>query len=465
MRSTSSFVLWAALAVCATAQTSCSGPIDLVFALDESGSVGNSNYQKAKDFMKTVVARFDVGAGANQAQVAVMTFSTNAELNWKLNQYNSMSAVTNAISSIAYDSGWTCTGKAMEMMTDQMLCPSCGGYRAAAKRVVLFLTDGNPSSSSRCTPTVNRETAIDNLKLVADRVVPVGIGSGIATGYLQTLSSNMPPSQPYILATYSNLGSILDDLVTVAWPTSSPTMPTKAPTAVPTTAPTKVPTTSPSQAPTFSCTCDPSPTGLNCDATNGFCYATDVSCAIKKCGCNSGFECNGAACTGASACTVAPTASPTTDNPTSAPSTAQPTTAMPTSAPTAPTQSPTYWALFAKGSDSQEEAAAQTAGAVAATGLGVVAILAIVLGVVAAIVLVVMVAGGIGIFAVKQHLFETEVTIDGKELQLGHAAPVGVTLTPEQVAAMGLNDPVGPSGEVLPSYEESSTMKITAFKG
>ena len=459
---TPSIVLSAALAVCAAAQTSCNGPIDLVFALDESGSVGSSNYQKAKDFMKTVVDRFDVGPGANQAQVAVMTFSTHAELNWKLDRYTSKADVTNAITGIAYDSGWTCTGKAMEMMTDQMLCSTCGGYRAAAKRVVLFLTDGNPSASRHCTPTVNRETAIDNLKLAADRVVPVGIGSGIATGYLQTLSSNMPASQPYILASYSNLGSILDDLVTVACPTSSPTAPTKAPTAVPTTDPTKAPTLSPSLAPTFSCVCDASPAGLNCDGANGFCYATDATCAVKKCGCNSGYLCNGDACSGANACTVAPTASPSTDNPTSAPSTAQPTSAQPTSAPTSPTASPTYWALFADGSDSQEGAAAQTAGAVAATGLGALAILAIVLAVVAAIVLVIMVAGGIGIFAVKQHLFETDVTVDGKQLEMGHAAPVGVTLTPEQVAAMGLD--VGPVGDALPSYEESSTMKFTAFK-
>ena len=44
------------------------------------------------------------------------------------------------------------------------------------------------------------------------------------------------------------------------------------------------------------------------------------------------------------------------------------------------------------------------------------------------------------------------LTVDGKQLQKGTAAPVAVTLTPEQVAAMGLDTAGG--GDVLPSHAE-----------
>jgi hypothetical protein len=46
-----------ALLACRVEGLECTSAIDLVFALDESGSVGSKNYQKALTFMKQVVAR------------------------------------------------------------------------------------------------------------------------------------------------------------------------------------------------------------------------------------------------------------------------------------------------------------------------------------------------------------------------------------------------------------------------
>ena len=447
-----SAALLASLSILSSASAQhCNAPIELVFALDESGSVGRSNYNKAKDFMKDVVTRFNIGPGVNEARVAVVTFSTLAEINWKLDAHTDVSSLNTAIDNIAYDAGWTCTGKVMETITDNIICPGCPGNRASSSRVVLFLTDGNPSASRNCQPEVNRITAIENLKLAVDRVVPVGIGSGISEQYLQSLAHNMPivNGKNYIMGTYSALGDILDDLARAACPTSAPTMPTLAPTVTPSAAPSIAPTFEPTVGPTYSCVnpiCNPT-----CSA-NGFCYAepsadpTPVPCAVKKCGCNAGFMGTG------QVCTVAPTAAPTTVSPTAAPTTSQPTTSYPTTAPSAPTKAPTYWVLFGSGDESQEKAAAQSAATAAGVGLGALAIVAIILAVVAAVVLLAMIAGGVGIFAVRQKLFETAVTVDGKQLQKGTAAPVAVTLTPEQVAAMGLDTAGG--GDVLPSHAE-----------
>jgi len=49
----------------------CDAAIELVFALDESGSVKAHNYELAKDFMKAVVDGFTVSP--NAVQVAVST--------------------------------------------------------------------------------------------------------------------------------------------------------------------------------------------------------------------------------------------------------------------------------------------------------------------------------------------------------------------------------------------------------
>ena len=83
-----------------------------------------------------------------------MTFSTNVQLNWNLSNYNTKEELKTAIGNVNYDAGWTCTGKAMEMMTDKILCSNCPGVRSTSSKVVLFLTDGNPSRSNNCVPEV-----------------------------------------------------------------------------------------------------------------------------------------------------------------------------------------------------------------------------------------------------------------------------------------------------------------------
>ena len=68
------------------------------------------------------------------------------------------------------------------------------------------------------------------------------------------------------------------------------------------------------------------------------------------------------------------------------------------------------------------------------------AIIAIVLGVVAAIVLGLLVAGGVGIFALRQNLFEVQATVEANEVVMPRRATViAQALSAEQVEAMGLN--------------------------
>ena len=60
---------------------------------------------------------------------------------------------------------------------------------------------------------INRISEIDHLKSLVDRIIPVGIGSGIAGAYLLSLSKNMPVQangNVYITAEYSDLDAILN---------------------------------------------------------------------------------------------------------------------------------------------------------------------------------------------------------------------------------------------------------------
>lgn len=313
----------------------CMAPIDLVFALDASGSVGQSDYELSKVFMQQVVAQFTISPAA--VSVSVVTFSHTAVVEWGLGAYPVAADLHDAIGDLPYESSWTCTGGAMKTIREDVLCPSCSNYRADALRVVIFLTDGNPSKKWRCKkPSVTRTDEMDWLKAVSDRIVPVGIGDGIATEYLESISHNMPANEPFILAEYATLGSILVNLADVACPTPPPT---KTPTGFPTQEPTKIPT----QSPTSPGGCD-SDEWSKCDESgNGICACGDASCSFKQCSCAGGWGCDGSGTSGCLVCTAAPTKAPSWA-PSKAPSgapTVQP-SAQPSKTPTAlPTAEPT----------------------------------------------------------------------------------------------------------------------------
>ena len=315
----------------------CTAPIDLVFALDASGSVGQSDYDLSKEFMQAVVEEFTIGPAA--VSVAVVTFSKYAVVEWGLGAHPVATDLHDEIGNLPYESSWTCTGGAMKKIREEVLCTSCPNYRAEALQVVIFLTDGNPSKKWRCkSPSVDRTDEMDWLKAATNRIVPVGIGSGIATQYLESISWNMPASEPYILAEYATLADILTNLADVACPTPPPS---KAPTESPTKEPTKIPT----QSPTSIGGCD-SDEWSKCDETgNGICACGDAQCSFKQCSCKPGWGCDGSG-DGCLACTAAPTKAPSTspsDAPTGVP-TAHPSAApskMPTALPTAqPTSFP-----------------------------------------------------------------------------------------------------------------------------
>jgi hypothetical protein len=439
--------------------------MDLVFVVDESGSVGSNDYSKAKVFVKEVIDRFNVGNTQQSTRVAYLSFAKSSRTIFNLYAHDTEAAVDSAIDAADYEGGGTCTALAMRMVTDEIFDNTTAGYRPNAAKVVIFITDGNPSYLSYCDvnyPSYDREVLMIALKAKADRIVPVGVGRGITTQFLMSLSHNIPSNQlngrGYIEIDngYDDLNNFLNDLAVVACPTAPPTM-----SSAPTGAPTPIPTF----APTFSClvggqqkTCTADAAGNVCDATNGFCKFTDATCtdAARVCECNSGLA---SADVSPRVCTAAPTATPTTS---------APTTAQPTSSPTAPTGAPTYWTLFNTGDNNGGEGAAQVAGTAAAATLTAGAIVAIILGVIALAVLLAMIIGGVGIFAARKKLFPTKLTVDGKNLEKGNAISVGQSIemteatasgmvergemTPEQFAELGYGEPS--TGEQLPAYED-----------
>ncbi len=57
-------------------------PVDAIFILDESGSVGRSQFELVKEFVINIITQIDVDGGS--VRVGVMTFSDNSHIKFNV---------------------------------------------------------------------------------------------------------------------------------------------------------------------------------------------------------------------------------------------------------------------------------------------------------------------------------------------------------------------------------------------
>ena len=446
----------------------CHAPMDLVFLLDSSASIRGNDFELCKNFMKTVVDRFDVGSSSHQVRTAEVNFANWAATNWKLSPLAADAAeVKRRVDAMpargAEGNGNTCVGEGMDMVSQNIVCNGCDGARlresegGAAKQstVVIVITDGKPyckrryctkftpcacnaldfnfacqccdawggSTPSHTQQATQRAQTLATFHERVDMAIAVGVGSKVPDAYMQTISKAAP--RTFHVNNYAEIDTLLDSLAAAACPTLAPTV---APTSMPTTTPT---TAVPTEAPTFpGGVCDPAE-HANCDPTRGVCSCSDEQCSSKTCSCSNSYVCSprpgGSSTCGT--CAVPPSMAPTTGDPTAAP------TAKPSGSPsTFPTTFSGFLNDDDDAADGQEatspfaDDAPKTASMVA---IGIAAIVGIVLAAAVAALVAFVLLSSAGFFLTKKLLFEVEsdvISLGGNLEKGGSAAPVGQLL-------------------------------------
>ncbi|XP_077382249.1 collagen alpha-6(VI) chain isoform X2 [Festucalex cinctus] len=113
-------------------------PGDLLFLIDSSGSIYPQDYEKMKDFMKSVVGKSNIGQ--NDVHVGVMQFSTIQQLVFPLNRHFTKDQMLQAIDGMQQIGGGTHTGEAIAALSPYF-DESQGGRRGVRQRMVV-VTDG-----------------------------------------------------------------------------------------------------------------------------------------------------------------------------------------------------------------------------------------------------------------------------------------------------------------------------------
>lgn len=117
----------------------CSEDLDIMFILDESGSVGSTNFELVKEFVVEEVTN-EISVGSN---VGVISYATSRLIDWSLGDPQTpRTGLVNKVNGLTFSSGGTATREALEL--------AIGNYAVnddpSKGNLLILVTDGVPSS-------------------------------------------------------------------------------------------------------------------------------------------------------------------------------------------------------------------------------------------------------------------------------------------------------------------------------
>ncbi|KAM9485726.1 collagen, type XXVIII, alpha 2a [Salvelinus alpinus] len=111
-------------------------PMELVFVIDSSESVGPENFEIIKDFVTALVDRTTVGR--NATRIGLVLYSLDAHLEFNLSRYMTKQDVKQAIRNMSYVGEGTYTSTAIRKATQEAFYSA----RTGVRKVAIVITDG-----------------------------------------------------------------------------------------------------------------------------------------------------------------------------------------------------------------------------------------------------------------------------------------------------------------------------------
>ncbi|KAI1887214.1 hypothetical protein AGOR_G00203860 [Albula goreensis] len=126
--------------ICSVDNQGCLGQaVDLVFALDASSGVGQENFARLRDFVRSTSVQFDINRDV--AQIGLVVYGRRPVTAFDLDAHDSGAAVLRGISEAAYLGGSSSTGSALLHVHSQVLTVHKGA-RLGVNKAVVVVTDG-----------------------------------------------------------------------------------------------------------------------------------------------------------------------------------------------------------------------------------------------------------------------------------------------------------------------------------
>ena len=161
------------------------GGLDLVFVLDESGSIGEEDFNKTKLSIEDIISNLRIGL--DDTRVALLLFSNRSILLFNLNKHNNSDTLIEEIRNIEYVSGpETNTAAALELLRTDTLSQVLGLRPSNESRhVAIVITDGQSNNA------LDTEIQAELLHNQTDfQVFAIGVGGSINEVELMNIASN-----------------------------------------------------------------------------------------------------------------------------------------------------------------------------------------------------------------------------------------------------------------------------------
>ena len=160
--------------------------------MDESGSVGYSNFELMKGFVHDISNSFNIGPDA--VRIGVLTYSSGHTFEFYLNDYSTKADVLNAIDSINFSGGGTNTAGALNAIRTEAFTEANGARPSTQglPRITIVITDGYSNSFSQ---TVSAAQQLHNEGIIVFAIGIAGANinelNGIASdpSYVSFISS------------------------------------------------------------------------------------------------------------------------------------------------------------------------------------------------------------------------------------------------------------------------------------
>ncbi|XP_060541857.1 collagen alpha-6(VI) chain-like [Pantherophis guttatus] len=127
--------------------------LDLVFVIDSSSSIGETNYTLMNNFIIGIVNKSDVGK--DHVQFGAVKYSNNPEIMFKLNTYNKRSDIIKFIQDNTLLKGDTYTAKALQLSKGLLTKENGSRIHQGVPQVLMVITDGESHDKAILDSTSN----------------------------------------------------------------------------------------------------------------------------------------------------------------------------------------------------------------------------------------------------------------------------------------------------------------------
>ena len=179
----------------------CSGNSvqDLVFVIDESGSIGFSGFQLIREFVGDIATKLILRSP--RSAVGVILFDNIARIEFNLRAHTSLTSLLSAINQLPYNGGGTDTAEALRLLLSSAQNGALG-LRSDSTNTAIVITDGTSNSQSA---TLSAAAALHASNIF--NVFAVGVG-GVDLTEIEAIAS----SPEFVFFTSSFTSSNLQQL-------------------------------------------------------------------------------------------------------------------------------------------------------------------------------------------------------------------------------------------------------------